>query len=607
MMQNQQYQKAFYCGHFTMKYTPALKKVLRNLGWLPELFTSDMQKQEPHYYKNFIDFNFHSRIGEGIWATRLPINKFFTINDNSIYLNEIKLYVLPYRIVLFSVETTMRGTLGSFCRISKKLRDISHYKKAPQPWLNLAIKPLIEVYKVLTGSEKASYTNLVENGSKMKVYQILGGDFHDIENERKCRLLYKMGTFSTNSNEKGEGMQVSDDYVFDVINTNTLSIYKDWWALSLLDTHTVISFDGINRDFVNKHVLFFRIIYLYELFSKCFLFDLHRRHHLAHKKSDTSNLSLRYFLGIQSKPIDYLTSELNAFEAEYAFYNISYDYLPLELHEFISKGLQVDDERKAILDLITREKENEDAQNSKKLNVIIRVLSLFTFFLSIPAACDLANKIVPFAVWMPNESLGYLLFSFFFVFISVLGVILLVKYIDQNNPSKKQKELKRKEGYIKVTNTKQRYPKTNQVDVNNDLIDHNSWNIFERFYLPGSVHEGRAIQSFPEYVIVLLQPYDAKAILFKRENEESEIIRTNQDYKFYVKRIDLEDQYIEVLLETQYNKENDETLQKLRERLGVRMVEKEDGEEGGGEAVVDGVAGERGEVGQQQGGDTNRH
>ena len=107
------------------------------------------------------------------------------------------------------------------------------------------------------------------------------------------------------------------------------------------------------------------------------------------------------------------------------------------------------------------------------------------------------------------------------------------------------------------------------------------------------MHEGRAIQSFPEYVIILLQPYDAKAILFKRENEESENIRTNQDYKFYVKRIDLEDQYIEVLLETQYNKENDEALQKLSVLVtGVSMDEKHDGEEGGGEAVVDGVAGE---------------
>lgn len=562
-MQNPNYQKAFYCGHFTMNYTPALKNVLRNHGWLPEKFTSDMQKQEVHYYKNFTDFCFHSSIGEGIWSTRLPINKFFTVNDNSVFLNEIKLYILPYRIVLFSIETTLRGSLGNFCHISRTLRDISHYKNAPKPWIDLAIKPLIEIYKVLTGSDKANYTNLVENGSKMKVYQIVGGDFEDITQEQKYRILYKMGTFSINSDEMGDGMQISDKYIFKVLENNMLSVYKDWFSLSLLDTHTVISYKNINKDFVNKHVLFFRIIYLYELFSKCFLFDLHRRHHSVHYEN-TTKISLNSLLGIDSKPIDKLKSELNAFETRYAFYNISYDYLPLELHEYISRGLQVDDERKVILDIITREKENEDAQNAKKLNIIIRCLSLFTFFLSIPAACDLANHIFPFEKWMYNESVGYLFFSILFVILSILGVFLLVKFLShETNPKtqlnpvfrkrKTEKPIKKESSHIP--------PNNNVENENQDLIDLTPWDIFENYYTPGSIHEGRIIRSFTNYLIITLHPYDTKAILYKDKDEtlKGRKFRINKDYRFCVKSVNREDYYVDVIFDPSSFTDENET------------------------------------------------
>lgn len=547
------YQKAFYCGHFIMQNTPALKNALRNLGWRPEKLTSEMHKQEAHYYKNFIDFNFHSRVGEGIWATRLPINQFITIHKktafHSLLLNEIKLYILPYRIVLFSIETTMRGSLYDFCNISKLLRDITHYRGVPKPWLELVIKPLLEVYKLLTGSDKVNYNNLVENGSKMKVYQIVGGDFDGATHEQRCRILYKMGTFSTNSDEMGSGMQVSDRYICDVLKTNMLSVYKDWWSLSLLDSHTVMSYNGINKEFVNTHVLFFRMIYLYELFSKCFLFDLHRRHHSVHKNYKISNISIRNLLGIQLKPIDKLTTELNAFETGYAFYNISYDYLPLELHEYISRGLQVDDERKAILDLITREKENEDAHNTKRLNVIIRCLSLFTFFLSIPAACDLANHIIPFEKWMYNESVGYLLFSLFFVLLSVVGVLFLLGYVNRvlnsnslitSKNSKRGADLKIKRAAI-TTSTY-----TNQEDVSYDLISHFPWEFFENFYIPGSVHDGRVMSSNKAYKTIVLQPYGIPAIMYRDEINEREEIRVNYDYRFRVLIVHTESHYIEV-------------------------------------------------------------
>ena len=196
--------KAFLCGHFAMSATPSSEE-LNNLGW--EMFhlpddTREIVKR--YFYPEFVDFCYSREKDQNCTRFIKQINEDLTIpikgKDIKFAVKEITLYVMPYNMALFSIHIEQEtDDLDDCTALLYNLRSIYDYKEIHQPFLDKAILPMMEVYKLLTGTSSDNYSLLVENGNKLRIFQIINS--HDksllnLSEDEKDKLLYELASVS---------------------------------------------------------------------------------------------------------------------------------------------------------------------------------------------------------------------------------------------------------------------------------------------------------------------------------------------------------------------------------------------------------------------------
>lgn len=230
---------------------------------------------------------------------------------------------------------------------NEKYRGFDTYLKAVEP-LKL-ISPDI------------GYTGWVDTGGKLKAFQIVGTDSID------DTLLYELGTMTPIGVVKdiSDSYSPSQSYYDTIMNENKISVFKNWTALALLDTVTVIG-NGNDRNFIWA-ASYFRMLYVHVLYQKVCLFDINR------KFRDAEEDAVK------------LVEEMKDMEKNYSFPTVSYNFLPQLIYEKIKQGLEVDKEREQIHRYVEqegkrqeKERDKESADAEKRLSNSVLGLTILT-------------------------------------------------------------------------------------------------------------------------------------------------------------------------------------------------------------------------------------
>lgn len=437
------HQRSFLCGHFTSSTVNGLTKQLTDWGWGKGNTTVEEHVKEG-YYSNFQHFMFSKSLSQGCYTFCKQVNKKVDLGRNAILVHELRLYILPLHVVLFSIEIEQSSdSVKELCSIIRLLRNCRRYGKLSDSWTKLVVRPLKDVCQFLTGNKKASYFDLVENSDRMKIMKIVWSDegYMQLESNQRKSLLYNLCTADSKTDASGIQTDETSDYIQKTLTSHSLSVFKQWEALSLPDSFTILYYDPMPDGIIKKEQKkggkvkeydqwswHFRILYIYALFQKCCLFKLNNNHLeiLQLKESIKQQKGvLRYlkqFIKQEDSLLLHLTKEMDDFENHYAFNNISYNTFTMELYNSIYNGMQISQERQEVYRLIGSEQKQFETSNTKVLNHVLFLLSLFTIFSAILDASQLFDNIFPFELWLPHKSLGYLLV--FIILIICFGVII---------------------------------------------------------------------------------------------------------------------------------------------------------------------------------------
>lgn len=413
---NKFHQSAFLCGYFNV--TMQEKRAFRfPEGWKELVYPHDVvEEYKKFFYPEFVDFNLSVDKPGCIHSYRYEIQQdiSFCYDNKEIYFycKNITAYVMPYNILIYSIEIEQEtGELDRITRMMSSLRAVMYYKEDEHSqFIEVVIKPILELYSLTNGGkDPVGFDRLVENGNKLKIFQIINSDsFLDISEESKDVLLFELGTLSKiGAYEKHEDNGISTGYLTSVLQKNKVSFYNNWSALSLLDTFTILSVKAPSWLLENWVDTYFRLIYIHGLFLKFYLFRLNIRF-----RKDADKISK-------------LEDELVEFESTYCFPKISYNFLPLEIYKIIDTGLEISEERSLLYHLIDVENQRREKKNDKKVNKFLIFLTLLTMFSTLWDSSCLFNELYPYSEYVGSTVAGYKMVVSFLSLIIVIVIILI--------------------------------------------------------------------------------------------------------------------------------------------------------------------------------------
>ena len=196
------------------------------------------------------------------------------------------------------------------------------------------------------------------SGSKYKLYMIL--DLPElIEKEEINAVLFDIGTLSKIGSAIDNSYDSMDsNYMHQLLNNNSISIYNNYKGLALLDTFTIVGNKILDLEW--KKQLYANVyygIYLYCLFLK---FDLFKYNYEIADLDEDRRSNFQFFL------------------AKYYYNYISYNFLPTEFYIRIKSALDIDKELALLnekIDLIGMQLQEAQQDRTNKILGIVTVLS----------------------------------------------------------------------------------------------------------------------------------------------------------------------------------------------------------------------------------------
>ena len=190
---------AFLCGHF--KRTEDVKpENLLKLGWtLVRYGDEERQNEKRYYYPDFVDFCYNTKMDVGCVRYTRQVDTEATIvvgkegeqRQLSFTVREITLYFMPQQMVLYSIRVDQEvSTFDDCSALMYKLRYIDDFDKETfAVFRNVAVQPIVEVYNSLKKSRLQDYTQLVENGNKLRLFQIVHAADGSLTSDEARRLI----------------------------------------------------------------------------------------------------------------------------------------------------------------------------------------------------------------------------------------------------------------------------------------------------------------------------------------------------------------------------------------------------------------------------------
>jgi hypothetical protein len=189
------------------------------------------------------------------------------------------------------------------------------------------------------------------------------------EKEMMKSLLFDIGTLSRIGSAIGNNYDSMDkDYVQQLINKNTISVFNNWEGLALLDSFTVVGNKILDAPYKKEtYSSVYYGIYLYCLFLKYNLF--------------------KYNFEIADLDED-RRSNFQNFLAKYYFNYISYNFLPTEIFIKIKTALDIEKELKLLNEKIVAVGQKIQDEQQNTTNKILGIVTVLTSVSSVQPVYD---------------------------------------------------------------------------------------------------------------------------------------------------------------------------------------------------------------------------
>ena len=356
---------AFLCGYFSNKSSEMLDPIaFQGDFWESHPYTNEeVISAKDFYYPEFADF-----IMTEVHAYSHSYDKdvHLTMRDgriHKVHLEEMKLYCFPFGIVMYSVKVSQKDAeMQDALDALFMLRNLpSMNRQAMEEYMSLVIDPLIGLNVMLGNSEDVRA--LIECGNKQKIFHTVLLSEQPEDSDEFDRILYGAGTLSVYKEEDPYGF--SKEYYNSLISSSRLNVFNTWRAISLLDIFTIVAYDV--KDYMLKvwDEEYFGKIYLYALFRKFFLFRI--------------NGDFRS----SSKDISLVRKDLSRYEKDYEFHKTLYNFLPELVNESMEKGLDLQDEKSKLAEIIDRESRRKEEETNEKMNLFLGIITCLTLFSAI--------------------------------------------------------------------------------------------------------------------------------------------------------------------------------------------------------------------------------
>ena len=404
------------------------------------------------FYEDFHSFCFSRKIGKACVAYLKDIDKTIYIraakrNDIAIRVVGIKVFLLPFNMIMFYIEIEQSDiSTNDICFINRSLRNIRKYNKMLDPWKRVAIQPLIDLYLKFNIGKKEDQARigLIGRGSRLKTYQVIipqGDEKAKLTETERQEQLYRLGTLTYHTEQaESDELSVTPQHLETVMRENSIYIHKGWSCLALLDTLTVVLYGDDADSFLQEFKNYCRTIYVHALFQKYYLFQLNQKHNEIQKTVMSVTSYIKSLFSLGSTDIELLAHDMRIFETKFSFGNIAYINLPNMIHDYVAKGLQIEGEKESVYSVVRAEKEEAEEISNKTINVILLVLSLFSFISAILDGCVLINSIRPYTKWLPSESIGFALISLVFV-LTMMCIVLMFIILGRRQAKRRQASL----------------------------------------------------------------------------------------------------------------------------------------------------------------------
>ena len=427
--------RAFLCGYFTRNIQANFEK-MESDGWERKIpvakHVADMKRI---YYPEFVDFCFadaDATRGCVELSRKVGVQTVLVTKSGNVELtiDGLSLYLMPMDVTLLKIGVSFEvDDLNKATAVLASLRMVDYYSAEDHgEFIRLAIDPLLEQYRALTGSDDCGVSRLVEQGNKFRIFQIVNSLKSDDDADTATMLsdvtLYQMGSVSKVTNGELKGSGVSEVYLNKILDESRVSVFDSWHALALNDTFTVHGENLSPKLIAQWSECYFGMIYLHSLMVKSFLFGLNVQLREALQDRTTALRQLSTAFGVSRSPIDALVQRFEEFERKCCFHKVSYNFLPVLLDEAIDKGLCIAEEKEQLYVVIDKEKGRRDAANDRLVNGLLFVLSLLTLFSAIWDFSCLLNEMYPYSDYFTSSNMGYR-------WVTLLVVVLLVGVVSR--------------------------------------------------------------------------------------------------------------------------------------------------------------------------------
>ncbi len=374
-----------------------------------------------YYYPEFVEF---CRQTEGnvsprsVAKYRMAVDQEFamTLSDGvsyRVHIGGVSLYLMPGGMLIYAVELTQdNADLNAVTAALWRLRDVNGYsQEILASSFGEIFVCLDAVYsrcagRVLPMQSQGGYAHLVENGNKLKLFQIavLPEAIPDKEHEA---LLFELGTLAPiGSYNENSLTSMSAEYFRSIMEHNKIAVYNNWKGLSLLDTFTIVAFQVKPYLIENWKNDYFEMLYLHSIYIKFYLY----RTNLYFRKN------------VQG--VSTLIEEAIDFERAYYFNKISYNFLPLEIHKALNVGLEIEEEKHQLYHLIAQENDRREKRDDQRMNNMLFFLSCLTVFSTVWDFTCLFNEMHPYEGWIGNATVGYRLLAYPCLLLILIAIFL---------------------------------------------------------------------------------------------------------------------------------------------------------------------------------------
>lgn len=349
---------AYLCGYFSTIGNDVEKLLSGDSFWTPCSHTAEeLEAERKYYFPEFVDLclnevkTYRHHCDQEIKVTMRDGT------DRKAKLTGINVYLYPFGLVLYSIGVRQEAVeLSDALNVLLGLR-MTLAAENGSDFEKYAVAPLAEL------AAKSGAGKLLESGNKYKLFHVVVADGEPVAQDELDKLLFSAGTLTMY--DEDDSMSFTKEYFTEIVSQGRVSVFRNWGALSLLDTFTIFAFSPKEFMLGVWAEDYFGKLYLYTLFRKFFLFRLNHSF-----RADKSRISR-------------LKDDLETFERNYSFPVLSYNFLPELVVKSMEKGLDIADEKKKISVMVNQEKERKEAETGDKMNLFLGVISALTLFSAI--------------------------------------------------------------------------------------------------------------------------------------------------------------------------------------------------------------------------------